>query len=214
MLDNDLRTLLDTPLERSVYADWSSVGVVSLGSRVVAVQATDHGIALRSWAEAALSEGPSAVFDAGTVVVDGERHAASALSATGLRDHVIVAYRAASTLRTLVFDPFSPGGNVSPHDIAPSTFDHSLAIAGDDKGGTAGVCTRSRLNPGSNPSELAFALVGEDGERIRRARHGRWEYRATRRPARWRPRYPDPVRRVFRAATTSLDVPHNSILAA
>ncbi len=124
--------------------------VVSVASRLVSVEPSQTATVVRAFANAALTPSTPFTLDLG-----------NDSSAARLRDTVmIIARPLGHAAETLVFDPFT-----NTMIGAPTTLDWTddyFELAGDDIGGTVGVCFR-------DGDALQFELLGPDGARIGRA---------------------------------------------
>jgi hypothetical protein len=160
-------------LGRTLYADWRTIEVVPLESRLVVAQATDAGIALRTFAGPNLDEGPpvapvptgSWFEEAPTSRTDTmlKERTVAAIGAGRLRDTVVLAAMNHAQVRTWVFDPIRNAVLAGPTTVGSSTGYRTPGVAGDDVGGTAGICYPDGGGPRRDADTLKFALVGPDG---------------------------------------------------
>lgn len=166
----------------------TSVAIVALKSRLVALRVTEDGIVQHTFAGAGLAPISTGVaLRSGTFLDEyGIPHVGQALAATGMRDTAVVVTMDRSDVWTVVFDPFADAVVAGPTRIAPSPAAGGLAVAADNAGGTLGVCYADGEGPyggyvigGGDPGDprpprfgppdpdsIRFALLGRDGARI------------------------------------------------
>lgn len=180
LFDDSLNRLpAEQDLGITLHADWRSISVVPSKRRLSVVHATENGILHRAFDGVDLTEDTAAraLVWPGTYDVEGPRReepppqrVASAVSATRLRDAVIVAFMNRRDVATVVIDPFGEEPPTAPVPVAQSPSHRNPGIAGDDITGTAGICFPSGAGPlgGGAPDadQLRFAAVGPDGQPV------------------------------------------------
>jgi hypothetical protein len=129
--------------------------VVSVASRLVTIEPGMLDLTIRSFANGSLDPLPPTVIDLGGTV-----------GATRFRDTVIVAtraQRATGALMTYVYDPFDAALLRGPTETLRVARDARYDLAGDDEGGTIGVCWGAE---GEDRGEVRFMVLDADGNRI------------------------------------------------
>jgi hypothetical protein len=164
LLDDQLRpagTGID--LGRTLYADWRSIELVSVADRLVSIQATDDGVRIRTFVGRDLREPAAAptLLGAGTYSEYAptsrtdtalKQRTVAAIGAGQLRNSVIVAAMDFVEVRVWVFDPLT-GVVAGPVQVDSSTAYRTPGVAGENVGGTVGICY-----PDGTPGRDADAL--------------------------------------------------------
>lgn len=174
MLDDQLRRVgREVNLGRTLYADWRSFEVLSMTSRLVVAQATDAGIRMRTFVGPRLDEARAVpTIETGIRLVRAptsrtdsvlKERTVAAVGAGRLRDTVVVAALNEAEVRTWVYDPFANSMIAGPTRAGTSTGYRTPGVAGEDRGGTAGICYPDGGTPTRDADTLKFALIGPDG---------------------------------------------------
>jgi hypothetical protein len=145
---------------------WNVPTVHSLEDHVVTVVTAADGVHVRTFVGRNLSEPhPEVVIEVGNLIdpIVGQNpvsHVAAAL----IRDHVVVAAVNREALRTWTYRPATGSLTAGPNVVAMTISEHSLALAGEDNGGSVGICYAADARYPGQPGGLKFVAVGPDGE--------------------------------------------------
>ncbi len=145
---------------------WNVPTVHSLENQVVTVVTAADGVHVRTFVGRSLAEPhPEVVIEVGNLIdpIVGQtpvNHVAAAL----VRDQVVVAAVNREALRTWTYRPATGSVTAGPHVVATTISEGSLALAGENNGGSAGICYAVDARYPGQPGGLKFVAVGPDGE--------------------------------------------------
>ncbi len=154
------------PLGQALGWYGKTVTALALEDKVVTVVLAADGVHVRTFLGRGLDEPhPEVVIAVGNQVdpflTSSPVHA---MAATVVRDHVLVAALNRETLRTWTYRPDMGAVTAGPLIVDVTSNGHSLAMAGESVGGTAGICYGVEARYAGQPGGLRFAAVGPDGE--------------------------------------------------
>jgi hypothetical protein len=154
------------PLGQALGWYGKTVTALALEDKVVTVVLAADGVHVRTFVGRGLDEPhPEVVIPVGNQV-DPRLSSlpVDAMAAAVVRDRVLVAALNRETLRTWTYRPAMGAVTAGPLIVDVTSNGHSLAMAGESVGGTAGICYGVEARYAGQPGGLRFVGVGPDGE--------------------------------------------------